>query len=80
MSKEANPNEINLNNAPIKLKFNAKGVASALVRTAFDIAKRSPSSATTVEWIKALGLKTPKEKQATRLTPDKIMVLVDLFL
>jgi len=76
MSKKANPNEINLSNASIKLKFNAKGVASALVRTAFDIAKGSPSGATTAEWIKALGLKTPKEKQAFTLITN---ALIDAF-
>jgi uncharacterized protein YjbI with pentapeptide repeats/GTPase SAR1 family protein len=62
-----NPKDIEISNVEIQFKADGKGIAAALVRTAMDISKQSLGAGTIPEWIKALGLKTPKEKQAFKL-------------
>lgn len=61
------PNEIKLSDDPIKFKWNKKGVLAAIVRTAMDVGKSSLGAGTIPEWIKALELKSSKEKQAFTL-------------
>lgn len=72
MNRIPNPKEIKISKSSVKLKLNAKGIASALVRTAMDV-NGNIGSGTIPEWIKALGLKEPKEKQIFSLIAKSLM-------
>ncbi|MEM9887292.1 MAG: pentapeptide repeat-containing protein [Bacteroidota bacterium] len=79
MEQTASPN-ITPENKALRIKFNGKGVLSALVRTIFDF-KDLPQgmppqlkASTLAEWIKAVGLNAPKEKQAFTLLSNSLLI------
>ncbi len=73
MNNPTNPKDINPSNSGIKIKISGKGMLVSAVRSVFDLAKGTISASTITEWTKAIGIETPKEKQAFDLILNAIM-------